>query len=555
MTAEIQSLASPADSTRWQDLRAFFIRYFDIIAMVALALIAGAYALQYDILRQPIPHDTTYHIYAAQQILENHPIYRDVGIIKAPLSDFASALAILIARAIRISDIMGTRLMSLSVVMATASVTYLAGKTLFRSRAVGILAGLLMAGWNFFGLRAVTGPEPKAFVILFSLLALIWIAQRRWGWAGIAASLATLSWQPALLIAAIAVFAAFVAPWYESRRGTTSNVRTGLQQAGRVLLGFAGPLAVLVLYLVVNNAMLAAYNAAIGANVTHFNNTQARVPLFQTVDENFAEILEDSTLYCFSASEYYLVGLGILGFIGVGATQIISGVRSKRLPFDLHLTPMLLFGLGFYAFTLIDFDYCPDLFPFLPILALTAGWLAYLFARQVASLLTRLFMGSRAAEGGSAAGAAPGRRMYHIVFAVVTVAIAFLFLLDTRGYRVTATSFLDQLEVTQAASKYLEPGDRVLTFGNALVLIELRKENATKILHLGSKSGLGVLVSEPGGVDGMMAALEADPPKLISLARENRPDWTASFYDWLDRNYEQVEFFPKANMRLLVRKE
>lgn len=521
--------------------------------MVALALIAGVYALQFDILRQPIPHDTTYHIYAAQQILENHPIYRDVGIIKAPLSDFASALAILIARAIRISDIMGTRLMSLAVVMATASVTYLAGVTLFRARAVGILAGLLMAGWNFFGLRAVTGPEPKAFVILFSLLALVWIAQKRWGWAGIAASLATLAWQPALMVAAIALLAAFVAPWFEPTSDTTPRVRVALKQTLRVLLGFAAPLALLLFYLVVNNALMSAYNAAIGANVTHFNNTQARVPLFQTVDENFAEILEDGALYCFSASEYWLVGLGVLGFLGLGATQIVSGVRRRRVPFDLHTTPLLLFGLGFYAFTLIDFDYCPDLFPFLPILALTAAWLAYLFAREAAKLLAGLFTRSDAATDADSGAAA--RSVYRVLLVIITVAVAFLFLLDTWGYRITATSFLDQLQVTQTASKYLKPGDRVLTFGNALVLIELHKVNATKILHLGSKSGLGVLVSEPGGVEGMMDSLKADPPKLISLARENRPAWTAPFYEWLDRNYTEVGFFPKANMRLLVRKQ
>lgn len=554
MTAEIQSLVRPAESTRLQDLRAFLTRYFDVIAMIAIALAAGAYALQFDILRQPIPHDTTYHIYAAQQILDNHPIYRDVAIIKAPLSDFASALAIWVARVIGISDIMGTRLMSLSVVMATASVTYLAGTVLFRARAAGILAGLLMAGWNFWGMRSVAGPEPKAFVILFSLLALVWIAQSRWGWAGLAASLAMLSWQPALIIAAIAGFAAFVAPWSEPHKGASSNFRVGLGQAGRVALGFAAPMLALLVYLMVNNAVGAAYNAAIGANITHFNNNQARVPLFQTMDENFAEIIEDGTLYCFSASEYYLVGLGVLGFLGILGQHIVSGTRQKRAPFNLRTTPLLLFGLGFYAFTLIDFDYCPDLIPFLPVLALSAGWLASVFARKAAGLLAR-----GGADAGGAGDATTGgtrqRTAYYALLAIIAGGIVYFYLLDTWGYRVTATSFLDQLQVTQAAAKYVGPDDRVLAFGNALVLIELRRTNATKILHLGSKSGLGVLVSEPGGAQGMVDSLAADPPKLVSMARENRPEWTAPLYEWLDRNYTEVEYFPKANIRLLVRNE
>src|SRR5262245_53663733 len=101
--------------------------------MLALALVTAVYCLQYDILRQPIPHDTTFHIYAAQQMLEGHAIYRDVAIIKAPLADFAAAFAIVVGHILRISDIMATRILSLFSVMAAASVTYLAGRVLFDS--------------------------------------------------------------------------------------------------------------------------------------------------------------------------------------------------------------------------------------------------------------------------------------------------------------------------------------------------------------------------------------------------------------------------------------
>ncbi len=542
MTVEINSLARPSASTRIQDLRVLLIRYADVWWMIALALCAAAYSLQYDILRQPIPHDTTFHIYAAQQMLAGNAIYRDVAIIKAPLADFVSAFAIFVARVIGISDIMGTRLMSLAMVMATTSATYWAGRVLFQSRAVGILAGIVMASWNFYGLRALTGPEPKVFVILFALLALAFLAQKRWGWTGVCAALSTLAWQPALMVQAIAMLLALLAPFLESKRARPQeNLRAGLQNNARLLLGFLAPFAFVMLYLVANNALLAAYNATIGANVTHFNNTQARVPLFQTVDGNLAEIIEDGALYCYSLGEYWLNGIGALGFFSMLAAQIVSAARAKRLPLDLRRTPLILYAFGFAAFTLIDFDYCPDLIPLMPVVALGVGWLAVTLSRA----LTR----------GISSSVPNAAQAQMILLALVAAALLYVYWFDVWGYRITGTTFGDQVQVANAAKEYLQPGDRVLSFGNAIVLIETQQPNATKILHLGSKSGLGVLASEPGGMQGMIDALDQNPPKVITLARETRLDWTKPLYRWMERRYEQVALFGRANMRLLVLKQ
>lgn len=519
------------------------VQYADVWWIIGLALLTGIYSLQYDILRQAIPHDTTFHIYAAQQMLEGHPIYRDVAIIKAPLADFASALAILIARMIHISDIMGTRLMSLAVAMAVTGATYFSVRVLFRSRAVGVIAALVMATWNFYGLRAVTGPEPKEFVILFALLALSLLARKHWGWAGACAALSTLAWQPALLVQAIVMLFAFTAPWLEIKRATTNeNMRTALKNSVRALLGFAAPLAIVLLYLVVNNALVAAFNATIGANVVHFNNNQARVPLFQTVDENLAEILTEATQYCFSLGEYWLVGIGGLGLLGIGAAQVYKAAVKKKSFLDLDTTPLFLYTIGFTAFTLIDFDFCPDLIPLLPVLALGIGWLAIQCARTLSAWLSRI----------SPLSDAPRAQMMMSVFVMLFVLMVYG--LDALDYRITTTTFLDQLQVAETAKTYLAPGDRVLAFGNAIVLIELHMQNASKILHLGSKSGLGVLASEPGGVQGMIDALDRDPPKLIVLARETYPTWTDPFYAWLAQRYDQMDYFGRANMRFFLLK-
>lgn len=519
-------------------------RALDGALVLVLALVAAEYALNYNLFLQAIPHDTTYHIYAAQQILEGHAIYRDVAIIKAPLSDFATALAILLGRLAGISDIMSARLMSLLTAMATVGVTYWAGRVLFKSRVVGFIAGLIMAGWDFYGLRAVTGPEPKAFLILFALPAFVFIAQKRWTLAGVCAALTALSWQPGLMVTALALAAAFIAPWQETARDATANPwRVGFVQALRVLGGFAVPFAFLFVYLLANGAMLAAWNATIGANVTHFNNEQARTPLLQMIGANYNEIFYTDWRFCFSPLENWLWVTSVIGFVGIVASQIQTAGRTKRVPVNLEHTPLILYTLGFAAFSLIDFDFCPDLFPLLPVAALCTGWLVWSIAR----------LGGRLAER-----FAPRVNAGLVRLGIAALAvglIVFVYLADVRAYTVSGMDFFDQKYAAAIARTYLQPDDRVLSFGNAIVLVELQMTNASKIVHLGSKSGLGVLAFEPGGLQGMLDALDRHPPKLITLARENHLEWQQPFYDWLAARYEPADVFPRANMRFFILKQ
>jgi hypothetical protein len=218
-------------------------------------------------------------------------------------------------------------------------------------------------------------------------------------------------------------------------------------------------------------------------------------------------------------------------------------VRTKRAPLNLNRTPLILYTLSFAAFSLIDFDFCPDLFPLLPVLALSAGWLVWAIARIVGEFAERFVS------------AASAQLLQFVVVAVAVVLIIGVYLFDVREYTVRGVNFQDQMAVVETAKKYLNPGERVLTFGNAIVPVELHMQNAVKILHLGSKSGLGVLASEPGGLEGMLAALDRDPPKLITLSRENHPEWAQPFYVWLEQRYAPADVFPRANIRFFILKQ
>ena len=114
-------------------------------------------------------------------------------------------------------------------------------------------------------------------------------------------------------------------------------------------------------------------------------------------------------------------------------------------------------------------------------------------------------------------------------------------LLDAHGYKVQGLTYRDQVNIARKAETYLKPNSQVLAFGNAIVLVELHLENTSKDLHLGSKSGRGVLEYEPGGVDAMLDALDQNPPRLVSLSRITKQDWNQDFYDWVQERYRLVD--------------
>jgi hypothetical protein len=522
-----KTLDAPATTPRLEDARTFLVQHASILLFSLVVLAAGWTLLHYDLTQQPIPEDTTYHIYAAQQMLEGHPIYRDVAIIKAPLADFLTLFALPIGRVLQLADTLAARLIFLLVALLTIGVTYLAGRELFGSHLVGVVAAVLVAGNNFYDIRAVTGPEPKSLVILFTFAAFILIARRRWDWAGICATLATLAWQPAAMVVALALGAALVAPWFDPKPPAW-NTRARWMPLLRVVGGSILPFLPLILYLALNDALVPAWEATIGANVSYMNTHTLQTPLGDLLEYNLHWLSNDINTYCVAAAERWQLAVGALGFVGMLAGEGIVAWRRKCLPLNLERTPFLLYTLGFAAFTLIDFNFCPDLFPLLPALALAIGWLVGKVAEGASALVAR---------PASPRLAAPTAMLFG---AGAVLIIAGVGLLDARDYHIVGITYRDQQNLVGEATKHLRGNGRILSFGNAIILVELQRENASKIIHFGPKSGEGVLEYEPNGLDGLLTALDQNPPQLISLARTTRQNWNQDFFDWLKARYRLV---------------
>lgn len=524
--------------TRWRArAQMLLLHNADMLLLILLTLAAVWTLLHYNIRQQPIPGDTTYHIYAAQQMLEGHPIYLDVAIIKTPLADFFTLLALPIGRLIGITDTFAARVLFLLVALCAIGFTYLAGRVLFDSYLVGLIAALIVAGNNFYDIRALTGPEPKSLVMVFALASCIFIARRRWGLAGISAGLAALAWQPAALMMAIAFGAALFAP------APDNPARARRRAIVRVVGGMSVPFVPLLVYLGLNHALVPAFDATFGANLFHLNNETQTGSWRALISYNLYWIAHNVGLYCLAMPEHWQLGAGALGFVGILANEGLVARRTNQLPLNLQRTPFLLYTFGFAAFTLIDFNFCPDLFPLLPSLALAIGWLVKAFVQGVYGLMQH-WLNLRLAT-----------RLTLGIAVVIVLLVACMGLLDSRRYQLVGLTYKNQMNLVRKAQAFLKPGGSILALGNAILLTELHQDNASNIIHFGEKSGEGVLNYEPGGLDAMVDGLAQNPPRLISLSRTEEEDWNRDFYTWLYANYRLVEINQLNQVQLYILKK
>lgn len=156
-------------------------------------------------------------IYGGEQLTHGVPSYAGIFNSVGPLSDAVPGLAILVGRAVGLDPVLASRLLFLALSAACCAALYVLARRVFASPAAGFLAAALLASAATFTRLSSDGPREKTLMLLFLLLALTWLLERRWFLAGAATAIATLTWQPVFAVAA-AGFIGAVAVLPEQRR-------------------------------------------------------------------------------------------------------------------------------------------------------------------------------------------------------------------------------------------------------------------------------------------------------------------------------------------------
>lgn len=159
-----------------------------------------------------LSRDLALYAYAGQQFADGVPPY--VGVLNraGPLAHMVPGLGALIARVLGTDDLLTMRALMMILTVLAVWLTYVLGRDLFGSRAAGLAAAVTLMASRAVIIYAGGGPREKTTMMLLVICALLSIAHRRWGWAGVATALATLTWQPAFVPCLAAAVVAAAAP-------------------------------------------------------------------------------------------------------------------------------------------------------------------------------------------------------------------------------------------------------------------------------------------------------------------------------------------------------
>lgn len=421
-----------------------------------------------------LTRDLALYAYGGQQFAEGVPPFVSVLNRAGPLAHMVPGVATWFGRLLGadsgVDDLFAMRVLMTVFAIASVWVVYLLTRDAFGSRVAGIAAATSLLAFQGFVTYATGGPREKTTMMLLMALALWAVVHRRWGRAGVAVALATLTWQPVFFGAAGAV--AVGALLVRGGRGTVVALT-------RFAVGGVVTTALFVVYFVLVDALEEFWNAFYAINATYTRQSG----LLYYLAEDPTEIL---------------VGFGwslILILLGLAAMVALAAVRLRGLDRDNpHDVAVVAVGSG----TLVSLMWSFNVFN---------GWADAIFVLPLAA----------AGLGGlvhAVARALPGR-------AAVPLAAAYVVVVGVAGGANAWVTRDDRLgpmaDVNEQVLEIVGPDATIMSVGSPQPLVFGRRENT--IYHQMFLAGLYEYVDDtwPGGVEGLADDIREDPPTLITV--------------------------------------
>ena len=494
--------SSSAASGGSEDLWSRLARFSNpgLLALAAF-LIGVSVTLMHRPFTQPEGGDEAIWDYVAQCIVRGQAPYRDVVEIKAPLSAYLSAAAMLIGRSAGLRDVIAVRLLNVLMVGLLSATTFLLAAKYLRSRLVACIAFLIPLVPTHFAEWVVTGTEPKLPMILFGLFSVLLIAGGKPFWAGFFSMLSCLCWQPGLMFTGVALlmFSRYLTNWRDLA-------------ALKVLLGAVVPLAVLLLYFYSIGALADLWTWTVVYNLRVYAPETAK-GLRETV-----AVLWKVSVRVFKL-DLVLIALSVAGLIMFAIERVRTRLKDRKT-----LKAPCLFGdaivilpLIYLAFCLINFQSGPDLIPLFPFIGLFAGWFVVKLGDARFGLARYL----------------PGAALI-VLFALIIF----------RGliYRVESELTLqDQEKEFAAISKVLVPDDRIYVHGTAEILVLLNRPNMNPYVFLDRGKDDWIARRTPDGFRAIIDEMESLAPRVVAISRAGKVAHRAELKRWADDHYDPME--------------
>ncbi|HEX2194803.1 MAG TPA: hypothetical protein VHK63_07630 [Candidatus Limnocylindria bacterium] len=481
-----------------------------LLAVVLAAAVFSRFGIDAELRR-----DEAIYAYAGQQLAEGVPPYVSILDPKTPLATVLAGGAVAVGRGLGVDDLHAIRLAFFVVACLSVLAVYLAGTFLFDSPLAGLLGAATFSAFRGFALDALGGPNAKTPGVLFAALATALLARHHWFWGGFAGSLAGLVWQPLAVYAPVAIAAAWLA----------SDADRRWRHTVAALAGATMPVAATFAYFLAAGAFAEFWE---GAVLLPVSGTQREAGTFS---EHLQHVV-DAVRSGYGASRFaFWAGLAALVVLIV--LRVWEGRGDlRRLGRDplvcVVLPPLALLT----AFSLIDFQGYPDLYPFLPYAALGVAGVA---AAGLAHVSDAPWRGAARVAAG---------------LAVFTVVVAAWFWYSTvpevGGRRLPRQrAMVDRLERTfgSAATLY--------ALGDPTPLVLLQRANPSRYIYLAAGVDRWVVAHLPGGFAGWTAGIVDSHPDVI-LTDGWAGELAGATRSWLREQYREVRigdytaFVPRA---------
>ena len=441
-----------------------------------------------------LTRDLALYAYGGQQFAEGVPPFVAVLNRAGPLAHMVPGVATWVGRLLGADsgadDLFAMRILMLVLSVIAVWVVYLMSRDAFGSRLAGVAAATSLLAFQGFVTYATGGPREKTTMMLLMALALWAVVHRRWGWAGVATALATLTWQPVFFgaLGAVGIGALLV----RGRRGT-------LVALVRYAAGGAVTTLVFVVYYVLVDALKEFWDAFYLINATY--TRQSGLLSYLATDP--AEIFDGF------GWTLWLVLTGLVAMVVLGAVRLRGLDRD-----DPHAVAVVALGGGTLVSLLWSFNVFngwADAVFMLPLAAAGLGGLVH----AVASRLDR-----RAAVAAVAA------------YAVVVTVAGGVNAWATRDIRLEPMA-----DVNEQVLEVVGPDATVMSIGSPQPLVFGRLENP--IYHQMFIGGLYEYVDDtwPGGLEGLASDIDRDRPTIITM---DHPEWYDFATPVLDKDYEEL---------------
>lgn len=171
--------------------------------LVAAAVVWGVRGFQ-----DGLGRDAALYVYAGQAVADGAPPYVDVMNRSGPLAQLLPGAGVALGRLVGLDDVVGARVLFFVLLVATPALTYVLARDVFGSRLAGSTAAATLLVFRGLALTATDGPQSKHVMLVLLVIALLLLTRGRWLWAGVATGLATLSWQPVVIVLVVVALVA-----------------------------------------------------------------------------------------------------------------------------------------------------------------------------------------------------------------------------------------------------------------------------------------------------------------------------------------------------------